>query len=377
VGRGSLRVATIAGIAIEIHFTFLLIVLWGAWQGWSQQNNLSGLLYGCLAILLLFLFVLLHELAHALQAKRLNLKVRRITLLPIGGLAILETPPSDPWQELLVALSGPLLNGIVALIFAGIILIEQPLSTANWFAYLTISNQITPHNLLHYLFWSNVVLFLFNMLPAFPMDGGRIVRSALSIITNYELGTRLASWLGRLLALALFFVSLFGVPTQNLPANPLLSVIAAIVFLGAHQEEIQVRRRRALLHLSAGDICKMPDYSLNPYDILNPQTARKLLTRHSSLPVIQDERIVGFVDADAVLRKKQEPQRVTIAHIMNTEFPHIQHTDTLWVVYQTMLDSGFDTLPVFHMSEFLGVINADMLQRSWRHKPNKNSARIL
>ena len=107
---GSIRIARISGIAIEVHVTFILVIFWGAWQGWSQYGGLIGALYGVLLMILLFGCILLHELGHGLQAHAFGLAVRRITLLPIGGLAQLESPPAYPLHELTIALAGPLVT---------------------------------------------------------------------------------------------------------------------------------------------------------------------------------------------------------------------------------------------------------------------------
>ena len=203
---GTIRVARIGGIAVDIHFTFALVVLWGAFSGWQR-----GPVLGVLAILLLFGCVLLHELAHGLQARASGLVVRRVILLPIGGLALLETPASKPWQELVIALAGPLLNlGLAAAAGIAILIIDPAYAfTLDVFTRTTLAPGI--EGALLYLLSINLSLFLFNMLPAFPMDGGRVLRASLALMAPYVVATRISAWIGP----SLKPIALAAPPTQS------------------------------------------------------------------------------------------------------------------------------------------------------------------
>src|SRR5690606_34462915 len=201
--NGGIRVARIGGIAVDIHLSFALVIAWGAWQGWARYGSVEGAAFGILAVLLLFGCVLLHELGHGLQARALGLAVHRITLLPIGGLAELESSPSYYRHELFIALAGPVVNLGLALLLGVIAYLIQPFSLASWPDYLLFLAPQSGRTLLLYTFWVNALLFFSNMLPAFPMDGGRVMRAALAILTDYETGTRLTAWLGRLVAVGI------------------------------------------------------------------------------------------------------------------------------------------------------------------------------
>lgn len=367
--NGAIRVATINDIAVEVHVTFGLVILWGGWQGWAQHHSLSGMLYGILIVLLLFACVLLHELGHAWQAKALGLVSRRVTLLPLGGLAVLETHPSHSWQELLIALVGPLVNLLLAAIAALAALLVLPYSPLEWPTILLRALTIDPRidSLILYLLVVNLMLFLFNMLPAFPMDGGRVLRGALGMVIDYELATRIAAWLGRILAVLMAILGAFGWPPANVAPNPLLVVVAVIVFFGARQEEFYVRRRRALVRYEVQDIYEQAVETLAPWDTLNKQLIRQLFRQQRVMPVLVDGRVVGLLtDQDVQRRLHRHPSETTVAHLMRTDFATLQLRDTLWVAVREMSLAQLSTLPVVHNDLFHGVVHLEDIDHAWR-----------
>ena len=173
---GSWRIGRIAGIDVYVHFTFLLLLGWVAISHYLAHGDLAEAMSGLAFILALFGIVVLHELGHALAARRYGIRTRDITLLPIGGVARLERMPEDPWQELVVALAGPAVNVVLA---AGIYF---ALALGRGVESLDESVRVGG-GLLDQLFWVNVSLVAFNVLPAFPMDGGRVLRALLAMRT--------------------------------------------------------------------------------------------------------------------------------------------------------------------------------------------------
>ncbi len=362
---GELRIGKVGGIAISVHPTFALVLIWAAWQGLIQYGNLAGAGYSVLSIGLLFACVLLHELGHGIQAHALGLPVRGITLLPFGGLIQLETNPSHPWQELLVALAGPLVNLGLAMTIWIVVALIQPLGIRGWSDYILFRATPGVNTLLLYLMWANVILFLFNMLPAFPMDGGRVMRGALAILSNYETGTRIAAWLGRILAVGLVIIGLFGWPPSGVVINPLLLVVAAVVYLGAHQEDLYVRRRRALVRVEVGDVCHTVSEALAPWDPVTRTLARRL-KGNRALPVMVGERLVGLVTAYDMRRPLGKVNSLTVAHIMRSDFPLLRPHDTLWVALQEMSANQLATLPVVQGNAFCGLVSLDDVRNAWR-----------
>jgi Zn-dependent protease len=226
--KWSWRVVTLFGIDIKVHLTFVFALAWGGFL-WSN-GGLSGALYGVFLTLVLFAIVVLHELGHSLVAKRYGITVYDIVLLPIGGVARLGRMPEKPSQELWVALAGPAVNLALSLITGPILLVALALRTiAGLPARMPSVTSPGWLNFVAFLLMVNVSLFLFNMLPAFPMDGGRALRALLAMKFSYRRATRVAVAGGRLFAVAFAIVGV-------LTANIFLTVVALFVFTGAGSE---------------------------------------------------------------------------------------------------------------------------------------------
>jgi Zn-dependent protease/CBS domain-containing protein len=223
----SFRIATIAGIPIRIHFTFILFLVWIGISG-GPNGGLTWILF----VISIFFCVILHELGHALVAKRLGVTTRDITLYPIGGVAMLEGRPK-PQQELWIALAGPGVNVVLAIFIATVILIQNG-------GLPPISTSLQHTSFLEALLIANVTLAVFNMIPAFPMDGGRVLRAALGLMMSEARSTQIAGGIGQGLAILL---GLAGAYEQSF----VLLLIAVFVFIGASQE-ISATVQRSFLH---------------------------------------------------------------------------------------------------------------------------------
>jgi Zn-dependent protease len=321
-------------------------------------------------MILLFGCILLHELGHGLQAHAFGLAVRRITLLPIGGLAQLESPPAYPLHELTIALAGPLVNLGLALILITATYLLQPFTISNWIdqAILIFFSPPTVTGLLLYLFGANLILFVFNMIPAFPMDGGRVLRSGLALIVDYELATRIAAWIGRVLAVLMSGIGLIGWPPAHIPPNPLMLVLGVMVFFGARQEEFYVRRQRALIRLEVSDLTRPSAEIIAPWDALTGSLVARLFQHDHTLPVLVEGRLVGLLTYQDVRRAYNsgiDPSS-TVAHVMRTTFPNLKLSDTLWVALQEMNSFQLAVLPVLENGLFQGVISLDDINRAWQ-----------
>ncbi|HSQ58930.1 MAG TPA: site-2 protease family protein [Acidobacteriota bacterium] len=237
--RWSWRIATVAGIPVRIHATFglLLVFIFGVHLAGGQ--SVPKALEGVALLLAVFACVVLHEFGHALTAKRYGVRTRDITILPIGGVARLERIPEKPLQEIVVALAGPAVNLLIACIllvpFASAVADMQDAEAAA---------KALQGDFLAELFAINVFLAVFNLVPAFPMDGGRVLRAALATRLDYVRATQIAASVGQGIALVFAIVGLFGIPDVLAP-NPVLPFIALFVFFGAGQEAAAVQMRSA------------------------------------------------------------------------------------------------------------------------------------
>jgi Zn-dependent protease len=223
--RSSLKVVSIFGIEVRIHLTFLLFLVW-IWFSYYQVAGFAGAVQGVLFILALFACVLLHEFGHAFAARGFGIETPDITLLPIGGVARLNRIPDKPWQELVVAIAGPLVNVVIAGV---LIFVIHTSATLEQLEYLENPRV----ELLAKLASVNVMLVLFNLIPAFPMDGGRVLRALLAMAMPYARATQIAAWIGQGLAVVFGIFGIFG--------NPLLIFIAFFIFVGAQQEVAMAR----------------------------------------------------------------------------------------------------------------------------------------
>jgi Zn-dependent protease len=229
--KWSWNIGRLAGIELRIHATFVLLIAWVGASCWMANQSIGAVLAGVVFMLALFSCVVLHEMGHALAAKRFGVPTKDITLLPIGGVARLERMPEEPSQELWIALAGPAVNVALAALLYG---------------WLSFKHEWEPLSRLHVatgpfferLLVANISLVLFNLIPAFPMDGGRILRAILAWRMPHLRATRIASQVGQGLAFVLGATGLF--------TNPMLILIALFVWLGASQEAASVEMKAAL-----------------------------------------------------------------------------------------------------------------------------------
>ena len=225
----SFDIGRIFGIRIRVHYAFLFLLLLIGWSA-SRTGGLAAALMSMVAICLVFVFVVLHELGHSLVAMRFGVRVWDITLLPIGGMARMESIPESPFQEICIALAGPAVNFICVLLLLPF-LVGISLSKTLLFPGAVVTGQI-----LHMLVQINLMLGIFNLLPAFPLDGGRVARAFMAMRMPYLAATSRAVRLGRYVALGLCVVSLWQ-------GSLWLILIALFIFMAGKQEELAVRAR--------------------------------------------------------------------------------------------------------------------------------------
>jgi Zn-dependent protease/predicted transcriptional regulator len=285
--KWSARIGRFAGIDVFVHATFPLLLVWVGFLYWSETGTIAGVLTGIGLILTLFVCVVLHEYGHALTARRFGIGTRHITLLPIGGVALLERMPAEPREEVIVALAGPAVNvAIAAAVGLLIVATGRPGSL--------IELGLLQSDFLRSVFTANVILAIFNMIPAFPMDGGRVLRAVLAMRTDRVRATRIAASVGQTLAIGFGILGLFG--------NPFLILIAAFIWIGAGAEanaaEVEARLHRQ--SVSRAMITKFQ--TIGPDDPLSLAIDLTLAGTQRDFPVVEGERVVGVLPQTAILR---------------------------------------------------------------------------
>lgn len=230
---GTFKIGRAFGIDVRVHWTFFLLLFYFAFAGYQRTGNLLGALATTGVVVALFACVLLHEFGHSLVARRLGIEIPDITLLPIGGVARFKTLPEKPMDEVKIAIAGPLVNVVLAPVFfgIGIALGADPLTIGS-----PVGGFGSVGRFLVYLGYVNVALVLFNMLPAFPMDGGRVLRGLLASRLGAVRATNIASAVGQFFALGFLVLGILG-------GNFILLLIAVFIFFGARTEAEMVRQR--------------------------------------------------------------------------------------------------------------------------------------
>ena len=345
--KWSWKLGRFAGIDVFIHATFLLLIGWIALSHWLQGKSLAATMAGVGFILALFVCVVLHEYGHALTARRFGIRTRDITLLPIGGLARLERMPDKPMQELWVALAGPAVNVVIA---------------AALFVWLTFTNgwaplsqlSVTGGSLLERLLVANVFLALFNLLPAFPMDGGRVLRAILALRMEYTKATRTAASVGQGMALLFGLVGLF--------INPFLVFIAFFVWIGAAQEAGSAQMKTSLAGIPVAWAMVTDFRTLSAGDPLSRAVELILSGSQQEFPVVSGSRVVGVLTKKDLLEAlAQRGDSQPVSEVMNREFQLVDSHDMLETVLERLQECRCHTMPVLHGGELVGLVTTENL----------------
>jgi Zn-dependent protease len=343
------RIGRISGIEIKIHATFLFILIWVALSEWQTEQTFQAVIAGLGFVLSIFGCVLLHELGHALLAQRYGIKTRDITLLPIGGLARLERMPDDPKQEVLVAIAGPAVNVVIgAALFIGVSLMTP------WQRVLDLTNG--QGSFVERLIVVNAVLVLFNLLPAFPMDGGRIVRGLLAMRLDYSVATKIAAKLGQAMAIVFIMSGLF------VTRNPFLIFIGVFGWVGAAQEKGVAELKSALGDLPVERAMLTCYTSLLPDDPLSRVVELILAGCQEDFPVVEDGRVVGVLRrADLVEGLTRRGQEGLVKEVMKREFPTAEASEKLQMVVPRLQSASCKIIPVTRFGELVGLLTLQNL----------------
>ncbi len=362
----SFKLARIGGIDVKVHVTFILILLWvGYVWGINLKMGPGGALFGVVVTLLLFLCVLLHELAHSFVARRYGVTVRDIILLPIGGMAQMDKMPEKPGEELKMSLAGPLTNiVIVAIIIAFSLLAKFDIITGIAEIYRNPSS-VGWRELVPYMALANLFLGIFNLVPAFPMDGGRVLRALLALRLDYVKATKWAVNIGQGLA---FLFGLFGV----ISANWLLFIIAVFIYMGARNEVQTVELKGALEGILVSQAMTRKLQVIEPQARLSQVIDISMETFQTEFPVVEGERLVGLLtEADLLAGFKKQGAESPVSQAMRTKFPVAKPGEPLFDAQQRMSLARLGAIPVVDDGKLVGLLTAQDVNKAYWLLPGK------
>lgn len=342
----SFRIGRIAGTEIKVHVTFLLLVAWYAWSAWHQGGTAAAV-ESVGFLLALFGCILAHEFGHILMARHYGVRTPDVILLPIGGMARLERIPEQPRQELLIALAGPLVTLVIAAGLAGVLSAAGvPLSFR---AFVAADQPFIPT-----LMWVNVGLLAFNLLPAFPMDGGRVLRALLAGRLGFERATRIAARVGQGVAVVLGVLGLYG--------NAMLVLIAVFVFLGAGAEASMVERRSLARGVTVGDMMVTRFDTIAIHAPLSQAVSLLLATEQREFPVVDNlGRLEGLLTRDNLIHGLSvRGPASTVAEAMTPSVPAVPTSLPFDEALVELRRTGLPALPVTDLGGALvGLLTLD------------------
>ncbi len=336
------------GIKVSVHWTFSLLILWIVFVSVNQGLEAKQILMHIVFVLTLFVCVLLHELGHSLAAIRLGGKVQSITLLPIGGMANITEMPEEPKKEFLMSAAGPLVNIVIA--------------AALWI-YLSVTSVdpreleygvITSDNFIVMLMAANIFIVIFNLIPAFPMDGGRLFRSALSTRMSRIKATRIAKDIGQVFAIIFIIAGFF--------ANPFLIVIGFFIFLGAKGEYEMMKYRDILNNYTVADIVKTDYEKLDENDTLGTAADKVLHISSPGFVITSDGEFKSILTKNDLIKGLNSSGKGgKIKDIISNDIEKVTSDITLFDAFKKMQMKRYEMMPVIQNDKFKGVLYLDSI----------------
>jgi len=342
--KWSFKIGRMLGIDVFLHATFLLVLAFIAVTHWLAHGSLAAVISGVGFFVALFTCVLLHEYGHALAARYFGISTKDITLLPIGGVARLERMPDKPVHELWVALAGPAINVIIAAALAVWLTL-----TGSWEPLTSLST--TGGGFAERLLVANVFLVLFNMIPAFPMDGGRVLRALLALRMEYARATRIAASIGQGLAVVFGVIGLFS--------NPFLMLIAIFIWFGAAQEAAAADAKACIGDLPVRETMLTNFRSLSPHDALGDVARLLIEGSQQDFPVLDGERVVGVLTHARLYEVLRERGEWTpVGEAMEREFRMLRPDERLdGALFKT--EAGTAVMPVARDGRLVGLLTTE------------------
>ena len=360
--NNSIKLFKIRGIDIRMHITFPLILIWGALAfGPFRNGGWEGALYGVVVTSLVFVIVVLHELGHSIAALRYNIPVEQIVLLPIGGVAQLKEIPEDPGKELVIAAAGPLVNLLLAiLLFLLAPILGQTIDISSFLGFNSALGVLSFSSIFGYVFTTNLFIGLFNLIPAFPMDGGRILRAILASRLPYVRATSVAVAIGQILSWGFGLIGFLN-------GNFFLIILAIFIYTGAGQEGKMVQVKSVLGDLRVEQAYSRGVQSINLNEPIETALHLTLNSFQSNFPICDEGKLVGLLPYQRLVESLEKKDLNTpIRDVMQTGIKPVSSTDKLIDIQIQMSAQSTDALPVVDGEEFLGMITSQDLNEAYR-----------
>ena len=346
----SVRIFSLFGIQLELHATFLLLLVWVAWVSWFKEGSgLAGTAWYLILVLLLFVCVVLHELGHCLVAKRFEVPVYRILLMPIGGMAQFGRIPRRPSRELLISGAGPLVNFVIVF--------------ALWIAIALFSDGFRQEfsynipNLVITLMYLNLVMGVFNLLPVFPMDGGRILRALLALKFSYLTATRSAVLIARPIIAVGIVLALWQLDAW------LLAALLAFILVGGHLEYSSVKRQELFRGLTIGEIARPDFYVADSETTLGSASEQSLL--HPTWPVVvfRGSKVFAVFRPEEIAQLAERASHDVKLALFAGRRPAVLFSDWPLELFVDQIDrSGQRIFPVITRDAVIGVVDTSTLE---------------
>lgn len=350
--RGSTALFTFRGIRVYVHWTFLILIGYIAFIGTGAGKGPVAILGDVGLVLIVFVCVVLHEFGHALMAQRFGVHTKDITLLPIGGMANLKRMPEDPKQEFWITVAGPLVNLVIAgLAFLVITLLGVGLMVGDIF-----EGDTTWTKVLVFVLGANLMLFLFNLVPAFPMDGGRILRSLLSMRMPRDKATRIAAMTGRFFAMVFVLIGLMN-------GQPFLALIGVFIFFAAGAESRMVEQQTALRGIKVRDVMRTRFWSM-PVTATVQQAVDELLAGGDRDLVLtgEDGSYVGVLTRrDLVQALSNGMSTERLGDLGAAKPPAVAPDMAVNTAYTSLMSGGSPLMPVMVDDRLVGVLEPENL----------------
>jgi Zn-dependent protease/CBS domain-containing protein len=361
--RWSWKIGEVAGIGLYVHATFWLLIAFVLVLNWSGGHSLAAALYGAVFVLVIFGCITLHEFGHALTAHRFGVRTRDITLLPIGGLARLERMPDDPVQELWVALAGPAVNVVIAGLLCAVLVSSGGGISAGQFLSLDGS-------FLADLMVVNLWLVAFNMIPAFPMDGGRVLRALLAMRLDLVRATQISARVGQSIAFALGMGCLLGLAgifslagffrLNGIFSDPFLILIALFVWTGAKQEAASSKMHVSVGNIPVQQIMLRDFHTLRPDDTLGDAINHILSGWREDFPVVFGDHVLGMLTREDMTRSlAQSGPETRVRESMRRDIATVDPRLRLEQALMMIRECNCRSLPVEYEGRLVGLLTLD------------------